>query len=415
MYLTPEVVGTTHPGKDGNDPKSGESRDNTVGAGEGQEPIVYQPLPGDETLVDVEAIKEQAHQTYRRLAPSSWNEYDRTFDQFAEHSGLKNYTRKQLATGNLLKRLILNFMDTVPEYSKKTKNAHLPIHIRYGLKLAYPIDTKVDFPKFPRVRRGQTPDNDIVREWKTAMDTMKDPYDCLVWDGPAMYGLRPSHFNNLTWGDIQTDTQGKPKTIIAYGCDDTGKRFKSTSPIGLVLNPTIIAHLEAWRKLHPAPHPENPILPYRTVTGKIPDVKRRMTHEEHWRLWNRFKDTYKLPPLRAKDLRHFASSTGRIAGMSKPAMCLMMGHDPTANRADMQAHYDNVPMDQLLAEQQEKLPNGVIGVLDAPKITIIDGLPSDAIDIVRAYLDGRIGVMDVITKLDGIRLKSAKTHELLAQ
>jgi len=72
-------------------------------------------------------------------------------------------------------------------------------------------------------------------------------------------------------------------------------------------------------------------------------------------------------------------------------------------------------MDQLLAEQQEKLPNGVIGVLDAPKITIIDGLPSDAIDIVRAYLDGRIGVMDVITKLDGIRLKSAKTHELLAQ
>lgn len=92
-----------------------------------------------------------------------------------------------------------------------------------------------------------------------------------------------------------------------------------------------------------------------------------------------------------------------------------MGHDPTSNRRDMQEHYDNAPEDQLLAEQKECLPNGVLGFLDIPKIVIQDGIPSDAIDTVKAYLNGQMGMMDVIKKLDEVRIRAIKPEVILTK
>jgi hypothetical protein len=98
--------------------------------------------------------------------------------------------------------------------------------------------------------------------------------------------------------------------------------------------------------------------------------------------------------------------------MSKQATALLMGHDPTSGNS-MRDWYDNAPMDQLLEEQLHRLPKGPLGLLEAPKVEVLDGVPQDAIEVLRAYLAGRCGVMELIAKAEAIRLRPAQAEEVL--
>jgi integrase len=345
-----------------------------------------------------------------RLRETSMKDYAWRFKRFARDAQLEQFTRKQLATGRG-KALILNHLQNTSKASWRPTLAMLRTVWVYGLNLPWPIDVRTDIPRLPHVKRGESPEDGLVKKWADALQHETDPYLQLVWLLIAQHGWRPSHAAGIRWSDIRNDLQGRPAVIVAYGTESTD-RFKTSSPVGVKLSPAVIDALEAWKRAQ-KPFPEDPVLPWSSKKGK-PDPKRIQDNREFGIHWHRLALKWGLPPLRPKDLRHWTAGVCRRVKMSKQASALMMGHDSTRG-GSMRDLYDNAPIDQLLEEQAQLLPKGTLGFLEPPpKVELLDGVPSDAIQVLKDYLEGHSGVMDVISKLEDIRTRPKKVEQLLA-
>lgn len=71
----------------------------------------------------------------------------------------------------------------------------------------------------------------------------------------------------------------------------------------------------------------------------------------------------------------------------------------------MRDWYDNPQIEDILAEQAEKLPYGPLGRLGNEVIELIEGLPPDAADLMREYLGGKINTMVFANRVEDIRLR----------
>jgi hypothetical protein len=74
-----------------------------------------------------------------------------------------------------------------------------------------------------------------------------------------------------------------------------------------------------------------------------------------------------------------------------------MGHE--VDRRDMGIWYDNRPVQDILVEQAQVFPNGVLAVLDPPRIAVVDDIPAEVLEAVRGFWDGRLLPSDLVSRL----------------
>ena len=71
----------------------------------------------------------------------------------------------------------------------------------------------------------------------------------------------------------------------------------------------------------------------------------------------------------------------------------------------MRDWYDNPAIEDILAEQAEYLPDGALGLLDSVKVELTEGLCPESVELLREYLAGRMGTMELANKVESIRLR----------
>jgi len=354
----------------------------------------------DDCLVRVTDIVDRfTQQTKPRLKEQTAREYAAAFEVFAERAHLGDLTKRQIA-GTRGKQLVLEHLQHIPKTCWRWQNAALKAVWMYGLNLPWPIDPKRDFGRLPKTQPRETPPNRIVQAWADGLEHEPDPYLRLIWLFVAQHGWRPSHVGRLKWRNVRYDQSGRPTAIIADG----GKEdFKTSSPIAARLCPDVADALLAWKEVASEPLPERPIIPWRWGNGKVNPSKAqgRTSLRRHW---DRLQETWNLPSLRMCDLRHWVSTTCRRAGLSKPASAYLTGHDARQG-GSMRDWYDNPGLEDIFAEQVEKLPDGPLGTLTPVRLEPTEGLAPESVDLLREYMDGKIGTMEFANRIESIRLR----------
>jgi len=377
-----------------NEPET-EPRSGTDGNGDNTE-----SLEGDDHPLKVSEVCERfRQQTRTRLRYDSAEQYLRAFRRFAKNVDLESYTRKQLA-GPKGRMLILDHLDKLPKSTWHWVVIVLKPVWTYGLNLPYPIDNKRDLPKLPRMQRRQSPPDAQVKAWAKALSNEKDAYLQLMWLMIAQHGWRPSHVCRLKWRNVQYDEQGKPVAIVADGAQES---FKTCSPVAARLAPNVVDALQQWREKAETTSPDQPILPWRSATGKLV-CSRVQTHSTFGTQWQRLERKWQLPHLYPTQLRHFVATASRRAGLSKQATAYLMGHDATQGGA-MRDWYDSPQLQDVFDEQAARLPYGPLGLLDPPTVEFEGGLSKEVVSLVSAYLAGQLGTMEFATTMEKLRLQ----------
>jgi len=357
-------------------------------------------LEGDDSPLRVSEVMERFRQQIRtRLRDESAEDYLRAFRRFAKNADLESYTRRQLS-GPKGRMLILTHLDKLPKPSWRwTVTALKPVWV-YGLNLPWPIDSKRDLPKLPRVRRRQSPPDAQVKTWANALANEKDPYLRLLWLLLAQHGWRPSHICRLKWRNVQYDNQGRSVSVVADGVQES---FKTYSPVAARLAPDVVEALQVWKEKAEMVSPDGPILPWRSVKGQLISSKGQ-TYSAFRRHWQRLERKWQLPHLCPTHLRHWVATTSRRAGLSKQATAYLMGHDATQGGA-MRDWYDNPQLHDIFDEQAARLPYGPLGLLEPPTVELEGGLSKEVVSLASAYLAGQIGTMEFATMMERIRLQ----------
>lgn len=355
-------------------------------------------LEGDDCSLRVsEVIERFRQQTVVRLKGDSAEGYAMAFERFAKNANLESYTRRQLA-GPKGRMLILTHLNKLPKPSWRWTVAALKPVWTYGLNLPWPIDSKRDLPKLPRVQQRQSPPNADVKAWAEALLTEKDPYLRLVWLLLAQHGWRPSHVCRMKWRNVQYDGKGKPVTIVASG---TKESFKTCSPVAARLAPDVVEALQQWKEKIENPSPDEPILPWRSIKGQLVR-SREQTSGEFIVHWQRLERKWKLPHLCPVHLRHWCATISSRAELSKQATACLMGHDPTQG-GNMTDWYNSPQLQDMLDEQAERLPYGPLGLLNPSTVEIEGGLSKEVVNLVSAYLAGQTGTMEFATQMEKMK------------
>ena len=324
------------------------------------------------------------------------------FQRFARKAGLEGYSRRQLM-GKIGKKIILAYLEQVPKASWRKVIAILKMFWSVGLNMPWPVDSRQDLGRLPKIRRVESPPDNVIAEWGKALRNEKNPYLRLLWLLIAQHGWRPSHAAKVKWRNVRYDAQGRPLAIVA---DGTQEDFKTCAPVAARLAPDVAETLLEWKTVLGEAFPDKPILPWRAMKGEIM-IGRELDNNQIHGHWCRLRDKWGLPPLRPKDCRHWVATTCRKAGLSKQASAYLMGHDPTQG-GSMRDWYDSPQLAEIFDEQAQCLPKGPLGLLEPPEVRVVEGLPPEAIGLLRAYLDGQCGTMDFASRMESIRLKQAK-------
>jgi integrase len=353
----------------------------------------------DHPLRVPEVLERFRQQTRTRLRDDSAEEYLRAFRRFAKNVNLESYTRRQLG-GPKGRMLILTHLDKLPKPSWRWIIAALKPVWTYGLNLPWPIDSKRDLPKLPRVQRRQSPPDAQVKMWAKALANERDPYLRLTWLLIAQHGWRPSHVCRLKWRNVQYDDKGKPTAIIA---DGVAESFKTCSPVAARLAPDVVEALQLWKEKAEMASPDQPVLPWRSVTGRL-ECSRGQTQGTFIVHWQRLERKWQLPHLSPNNLRHWTATISRRAGLSKQATAYLMGHDATQGGA-MRDWYDSPQLQDVFDEQAARLPYGPLGFLDPPTVELEGGLSKEVVSLVSAYVAGQLGTMELATQMEKMRLQ----------
>lgn len=302
--------------------------------------------------------------------------------------------------------LILAHLEGIPRPSWRWVTAALkPVWV-YGLNLPWPIDSRRDLPKLPRVRRRQSPPDSQVKAWAKALSNEKDVYLRLLWLLLAQHGWRPYHVCKMKWRNVQRNESGKPIAIVADGAQEA---FKTCSPVAARLAPDVAETLTEWHKVV-CGLPDRPILPWRSVTKEL-DPTRIQSSANLRDHWIRLKKKWGLPHMTPVEIHHWVATITRRAGLSKQATAFMMGHDATQG-GSMRDFYDYPQLQEIFDEQAARLPYGPLGLLDPPTVELEGGLPKEVVSLVSAYLAGQTGTMEFATTMEKIRLQRSAQQAL---
>ena len=364
---------------------------------------------GDLVNIKVDTVIERfVDGTRTSLKASSVQKYKDVFMDFARTMDIGGYSKRQLS-GRKGQKLIKDFISRKPRTYWRFALAALKAVWVYGLALNWPIETRRDFGRMPKMRRGATPADGIIARWAEAMENETDTYYRLIWLLMAQHGWRPSHLAHLKWRNVRYDSDGRPIAIVADGVKEG---FKTEAPVMAFLAPDVQQVLMEWASFDEVSRNMGPdvlIVPFRSCKGEMDfkEVPSRTFWSRLKRHWNRLIKKWDLPPLKRKDVRHWVATTCRKAGLSKQASACLMGHDATAGGA-MRDWYDNPPMEDIFAEQAERLPDGPLGTLRPPRIEIVADIPPEVLEVVKDYIDEKIGTMEFASRMEG--LKSQKRN-----
>jgi len=107
-------------------------------------------------------------------------------------------------------------------------------------------------------------------------------------------------------------------------------------------------------------------------------------------------------------MKHWVDTACREQGLSKQATAYLMGHDFAAGGA-MRDWYDNPGLEKVFAEQARRIPQGPLGNLRPPSLTVVgDGLPEEATEILMSYFAGEIGSYETGARIEAVKIKLAK-------
>jgi len=367
------------------------------------------------------AVERFVAETNNQLRKGTQADYCAAFRAFAEFVDLEKFTRRQLRgpKGNaLLKDFVLK---NIPKRSQRWYVAALKSVWTRAIDKGFPLDTRQDLGKLPPIQRRTSPPNEIVKEWKRALDNERDAYLRLIWLLIAQHGWRPSHVSRLKWSNVRLDAAGRPTEIIADGHTEG---FKTAAPIAAALTKQVVDALLEWRAIYPGEvAPEKLILPRRLANGEYLEPKKidgkrspkrsenlmEMITPELLRHWRRLQEKWGLPKLRPSSLRHWCATISRKADLSKPATAYLMGHDSSSGGA-MRDWYDLPEVAEALDEQRMRLPEGPLGYLD-PNLVMVDDVPPSALVLLKDYLGKKIGTLDLVNSLENIRLKTVDQQE----
>lgn len=352
-------------------------------------------------MVDLRKITRRfREQTRLVLKESSSIKYERTFRRFYKAMDLGRYSTQKLR-GKAGKKVILDFLYMIPLMSRKTTMALIKRVWTKGLGIDWPV-VRDDIGKLPRVRRDRTPSDDVVRQWREAMKKEPDTYLRLLWLLVAEHGWRPSHVGKIKWANVIWDTEGMPIGIYADGATEG---FKTISPIAARLCPEVQEALMGWKKeLDEKGHCPRLLVPWRT-RGLVLMPDEEMTAGRLRRIWGYLKKKWRLPHLRAKDLRHWVATICRR--MSKQATAYLLGHDPTFGEP-MAVRYDNPQIEVILDEQAQHFPDGLLATLDPPKVELMEDIDPELLDLIRRFMEGEILPSDLVGKLLDLRHQNSQ-------
>ena len=97
----------------------------------------------------------------------------------------------------------------------------------------------------------------------------------------------------------------------------------------------------------------------------------------------------------------------RKSGLSDPAIAAWQGHNPPRD-GSMKNCYDNPGVEALLDEQSHTIPRGPLGLLTSPEVTLVEGPEREAVEVVADYLSDRIGLIEVLSRLETLKRKRAE-------
>jgi integrase len=355
---------------------SGTAREDPVGAGGGGE---------EDGMVNIDKIIERFKvNTSARLKPRSQYEYLQLLERFDWYANLETRTKKDL-TGRAGKVLILEFMQE--EYSKRSWRYKLAmlktLYIAgFGYSSAdWPIEPRRDLGRLPRPRPNRDPPDEVVKAWAEAFQKESRLKPRMTWLLVAQTGWSPSDVVSLTVPEIKMK-DGKPHHIERDRC-------KTGSPIVAFLPPDLAEELASYLKTE-------------CRTGPLFVVKPDAINSQ----WKYYARSHGLEALHPKDMRHWVASACRKAGMSKQASAYLMGHDATSGGA-MRDWYDQPQVDDILAEQAERLPYGPLGILLPPRIELVDK-DTDILVLWTEYMAEKISTIDFANKAEELRMHRQK-------
>jgi hypothetical protein len=132
---------------------------------------------------------------------------------------------------------------------------------------------------------------------------------------------------------------------------------------------------------------------------------------EKWYIHDTFESVakeYNVKIVTARMARKWVKVHCRKIGLSKPASSLLMGHESSS---DMQDWYDKPPIEEILTEQAQVIPNGVLGTLLTPRAEIIED-DEEAVAVWRDYREGRIGTMEMAMRLEQLKTTQGLKREI---
>ncbi len=398
-----EVGDNSSPGGQHDSRDPGSAGTNPLGMGGGGRGVdIGGPVADDPAVRTSDVLERFARPARARLKERIVEEYASRFVAFARAVDLEAYTKGQLA-GRRGKELLLRYLQEIPRPSWRYRIVALKAVWTLGLELPWPLDVKRDLGRLPRPRRRETPPDVAVGEWSRALAHEPDAYNRLLWLLVAQHGWRPSHVQGLRWHHVRAGPDGRPRAIVADGLE---AGFKTPAPVAARLAPEVALALEAWRREVKDGLPESPILPWRSAWGKV-EPSRPLNGPLLRDRWGEIRERWKLPALRPVDLRHWVATACRRAGLSRQASAYLMGHDPAQGGA-MRDWYDAPQLEDVLTEQAERLPRGPLALLEPPEVRLIDGVPPEILEVVRAYVAGDVGTMEMASRLEALRLKVLK-------
>jgi len=211
---------------------------------------------------------------------------------------------------------------------------------------------------------------------------------------------RPNTVVKLKWRHIRYDEQGRPTEIRLNGADE---RTKRDADVAWWLPPEVSKTLIELRTMLREPGENDPILPWMDGWGNIHQHE-EMT-ENHLRShWERLRTKYNLPKLTMRDVRHWVSAQCKDARLEEQARAYLMGHEQPIY--DMGDAYDNRPVETNLARQQEKFPNGPLGLFSKVEAEFVNEIPDDLMTALLGYREGNVKATELLDKLETWRLKS---------
>jgi integrase len=232
-----------------------------------------------------------------------------------------------------------------------------------------------------------------------------DPYVRLLLLCTLQFGWRvPNQLARLRWRNVRYDESGRPRAIVARGDEEA---FKTSSSVVARIPADVAGALEAWKARCPGISPEAYILPWRSVRGAV-DASRALDKRAVYRILRSFERRWGLKRIPPVYFRHWVKTTCRK--LSDPALAALQGHRPPRD-GSMRNTYDTPGIERILEEQEAEFPDGPLAVLRPPEVRVTGELSAE-IEILREWKAGRIGTVELLSRLEAVRRKSTEASSL---